>query len=172
MDALADYGSDDDSDASSSPPAASSAHTDSASATLTSAALLLPHPHPSWISGSKDHLSDTFKLALGSTESLPPTNQQRKRIPPLAEKLRGQKDFCNPKQMEQTVASLHIQDPYATSSSSTAATFAEWECHLLTWKEEQASRERLAQHGSVQASASDFAQDQISQALVGHSRQQ
>lgn len=205
MFALANYGSDDDS---SSDASGSSSNNKAAATPLnamktaeaensgsgsssTAAVVTSPIPRPDnvqgtsagWICGNADHLTESLPIAFlgagqaaASQSSTPPRTTTT--TPPLAVQLRQHKDFFNPKQMEQTVKSLNIQNPFASSCADTS-NFAEWERDLLILEEQAReggtslsalgggdSSSMAASDNTAGVQASDFVQDQISRALA------
>lgn len=176
MDALGDYDSDADSDASSAAAEVQPQHSNEEQPTVA----LLPWPAwqgPSgWIHGHLNHLSalDNVTIKLASPSAKPsnkaPTTDATMPTPLLAQQLRSTHEFGNPKQMETTVTSLGIKDPFGSNiSQAAAAKFEEWELNDLMALEEQARQQQ--QTAAVSSTpASDFVQHQISRALMRHER--
>jgi hypothetical protein len=88
----------------------------------------------------------------------------------LAETSRSEKDFRNPKRLEQIVEKLGIQNPTGTNLRHQAE-FADWEKNLFQMVEQTAECSQVGDQAGDSVKASDFVQDQISRA-IGQSRQQ
>ena len=184
MDVLGDYGS--DSDASSTNEVAAAAPKDASAAkssttaatTLLSLQQRLPTPAyngPSgWIHGHENHLSGTsnsISSGLSAASSGAKLALKESSAPTLAQELRSQKEFGNPKHLERTVESLGIVDLFGSNISDS---FEDWELTQLLEMEEKAREQQqtttaVATVPGMGVSASDFVQDQISRAM-GHGR--
>lgn len=177
MDALGDYGS--DSDASSSSSGKDKAN--QAATTATPTAVVPAYNGPSgWVHGHAHHLLTKKKLSLQSPlvmiTSLSSLKNHAKEEAsssttktPLAQTLRAQHEFGNPKQLETTMETLGIAEPFGSNLfvNNSVPQFADWE-HVdnLLVLEEQARQQAAASNITGVLPASDFVQNQMSRAMT------
>jgi hypothetical protein len=120
--------------------------------------------------GSEDDSGDSPGSDGGQQTAPPQPSAKRQRGSDVAEKLRAEKDFRNPKRLEQIVEKLQIQNPTGTNLRYQAE-FADWEKNLFLQAEPAGECSNAGDNLGEGVKASDLVQDQISRAM-GPSRQQ
>ena len=175
MDALANYGSDSDDDSSNGGGAATATATTVAT---TAAEHLLPPPQwdgpAGWIHGHTNYLAADATMTTVPQELSQNNPGTPPSTPPLAQTLRAQQEFSNPQHLVQTVTRLGIADAWGSDSNrSVQSSWQAWERTTL-FQREQDARTAQQQQGATAAAAalpaSNFVQDQLSRALMGHER--